>query len=1731
MADADEVDTDEELRDAEVETTLAAGPALEVDTDEELKKKAGEDMPAQILWGSYQSAKVKTVQQGMYHVKFDDGASRWATCSELVLGDAAVPVHLLQDGMPILRPEVDDSTIDFAAPSFAPPAGAPGTARSGRSTARSSSTTPRVKSTRKFTRHLLLQGKLKRRVKESEEDAWEVQTDDAEGTVTTHAASELRLPVAYGLMLGSGGRLSVGTRVHALRGEWRSGTLHGGVGQSSQTRGRSVTIDLGSGHKVRTWVPGGQVVPSTPADPSLLAVGSRVVAHIPSRTLRPFVEAAIEDVNASSATCVADDGARLESVPIGELFTRLDTSFRVLAASAGFQRATIKDFTPDGMYAAQLSGGSTRWVSACELTNRGSSAADRTALLDPGTFVAVVPERGIDRARWLSGALVVAKASGGGKGSVSLRRPRLQKPLTLTLERREGRFGIGLDEDNRVLEMRPGCSAIDAGVRVGDKICKVDGVTISSPDDLATATQGKESIEIILAVDRDGGEGGGDADGDGEVDDGADGAEWHAEKKRVLLPLMARGTTAPEPVGIGDEVFVLVGGWREALVEVQDQGRYLLHHGRGEKRWADGGEIAWHDIAPMQFDVAEGKPLLAYEPPRDGGKNGGGKKGGSSSGKKGMCQSAFIDRQDGAGYVTRFDSGAEHKLELIDLRERWTLPLRVLGLYGDYKTATVLESLGGILRVQFAEDGHVQWALPDEVLADPTSADDPLGPQYAYPGSHVAVLANWKEVGSAAADEGSPAVFRRATYVAPAAGSGEGMVEIAWEDNDAPREIVPLVALRRPRRPEETSGLVDNSTVLACRAQWLPGIVNEISDDHCAEPGMRISANIFTDGRAMAPKRTSLSRRGLVTLDAVDPVGYTKLKRGSPMVVRHDGEWQSALLVKLPGANEPATLMSASGHEIRPDSADLRGRIGAVHPVEYISRLNNARVERFQIFQVIMVQRMLRGMLGRKKAESAREDMWGATMIQSRFRGKMLRSRLRREKEEKAAITIEAHQRGHMARVEARALRTANADAESLRRENAAVVIQSHERGRVARAELQTLKQQRAEEDALKTEKAIVIQAHQRGHAARVLASEMRRSQAEFAAHTQAALVIQAHERGRVARALLRKLKAEAAEALAAKESRAATTIQAHARRRAAMRGLKRAVTSAILIQAHARGRVARKELSRLQEGKARHDAAATMQARVRMRIARAEYRVALGRIVRVQTEARRASAERLLRAALHAAIRIETFERRRQAMGTLREAVGAATVLESYCRGARARAERRMLARHRLHAGSAIMIQRHARGLHARRELRRALEACAVMQKQRRMVLCVRSYRVAIRAAVHIQAHARGHAVRVHHASTQRHVLNVQTETRRWVAQVNLRRSIAAATCIAACGRGLLARRELLRLRRRRRARGMVEGSLVTMQRHARGLAARRRTERLREARAATRLTAISRGVLARRRYPMTAIGKAVVTLQSHARRRKAQRSLAAARGAATAIEAGARGQVARAQYRRARRAANALQAVGRGMLARRRRSVALRAVRTVQGRYRDAKEMRRLLSELSQCRKAATRIQASARARERRKAFVSLRDAARAAEAKAKADKAAALAALRIEEDARLHIGLQRTDAAAMRRSLLPSGPPDVLQLYNASSSDLAAARRRRMPQAVPTSDALSPRLLELEPKAMLARLALEQAQIAKDPLRNGKYDTNGLADPSLLDWLGTQSYRGKPAARRARGRELGL
>ena len=59
----------------------------------------------------------------------------------------------------------------------------------------------------------------------------------------------------------------------------------------------------------------------------------------------------------------------------------------------------------------------------------------------------------------------------------------------------------------------------------------------------------------------------------------------------------------------------------------------------------------------------------------------------------------------------RFEFGSEASIPLQRLRERWSCPLRVVALWGNYYKATVIESLGGLLRVQFA-GGQVRWIAP-----------------------------------------------------------------------------------------------------------------------------------------------------------------------------------------------------------------------------------------------------------------------------------------------------------------------------------------------------------------------------------------------------------------------------------------------------------------------------------------------------------------------------------------------------------------------------------------------------------------------------------------------------------------------------------------------------------------------------------------------------------------------------------------------------------------------------------------------------------------------------------------------------------------------------------------------------------------------------------------------------------------------------------------------------------
>ena len=111
MEEAETVDTDDELRPAR-----PGGTAETVDTDDELSlhTAAVDGAAVWCLVGPYEFAKVKAVQQHLYHVHFDDGPSRWATAGELVLPDQQVPARWLKPGADILRPQVDDRTVGFS---------------------------------------------------------------------------------------------------------------------------------------------------------------------------------------------------------------------------------------------------------------------------------------------------------------------------------------------------------------------------------------------------------------------------------------------------------------------------------------------------------------------------------------------------------------------------------------------------------------------------------------------------------------------------------------------------------------------------------------------------------------------------------------------------------------------------------------------------------------------------------------------------------------------------------------------------------------------------------------------------------------------------------------------------------------------------------------------------------------------------------------------------------------------------------------------------------------------------------------------------------------------------------------------------------------------------------------------------------------------------------------------------------------------------------------------------------------------------------------------------------------------------------------------------------------------------------------------------------------------------------------------------------------------------------
>ena len=197
--------------------------------------------------------------------------------------------------------------------------------------------------------------------------------------------------------------------------------------------------------------------------------------------------------------------------------------------------------------------------------------------------------------------------------------------------------------------------------------------------------------------------------------------------------------------------------------------------------------------APMLPDVAPAKPMLGWT--------------------AAAFHSLFVQREDNAGFIAQFDSGAEQKLELRDLRERWTLPVRVLGsmvtIIGRRCSShsPVSSAFNSLTRsLDGARRGTCRARQPS----------DPLGAEHSVPGAHIAVLDNWKDVAAATArwtQRGSFGVQHMSQV--PATASADR----------TRRRHARSRALSAVRRPMRLTRLVqrEGAIVFACRGEWLPG--------------------------------------------------------------------------------------------------------------------------------------------------------------------------------------------------------------------------------------------------------------------------------------------------------------------------------------------------------------------------------------------------------------------------------------------------------------------------------------------------------------------------------------------------------------------------------------------------------------------------------------------------------------------------------------------------------------------------------------------------------------------------------------------------------------------------------------------------------------------------------------------------------------------------------------------
>ena len=757
-------------------------------------------------------------------------------------------------------------------------------------------------------------------------DTWTVRALDADAAEPRPVQRlEVRLPLTS---IGTSLALAPGASLHVLRGLWVPCTIL----DESPVLGHRIRLRAPS--SIEAWVSGSSIVhPDLNAQgeaeppPAVQPGGVALALPAPESTEQHAAEVVFEELRPDGMALVSDTGGLpgLRPIPVQLLRPRYMPNFRVLVATGGFQRATFEAVGADSTLSVAFSGGGRRWVSAAEVLHGACVMRSIPTDVCPAALVAVGDSERARNSPWLPAAVHL----GDGAMHRQAQQRIAARPVVTTAPTRGNGLANGSQRTHR-------------GGGGGSSGC--------------SSSQG----------------GGGAVGCSGPVFESSSSApasQWKvgADEARLGAPMLTVGSEPSPPLDLGDSVYVLTGAWREAVVESQQGDHYLVHEGGGVRRWASAGELAWHDVPPQPFDLTAGKAVIAWDARV------------AAYQAAVMVQQESVRGQGGGTWVVRFDCGHEASVVVGALRERWHVPVRVLCLWGNYYSATVLEALAGLLRVDFG-GGHVQWALPEQTLSShPPSAAD------LVVGAHVgAVRPSADQASGTAAVAEAKRRYHRGSVVQL---DGESrVVEVRFEDGST--YAVPLEQVRVPR--EEIAEEIQQGEHVTCLfGEWHPGY---IAAEALATPSARTGRYTCMLMQGTSRWQTQASRREMVAADGGDSspaAPLWRLRKGSALLMRgehaHSGgadvpsrrPWVEVLFVGKPaGIQGMVEVMLPTGKKVRVPAKDVRPRDGEAHPVGRAVGEARGRVARYNERAALTIQRFARARAA--KASFAVKLMSGA---------------------------------------------------------------------------------------------------------------------------------------------------------------------------------------------------------------------------------------------------------------------------------------------------------------------------------------------------------------------------------------------------------------------------------------------------------------------------------------------------------------------------------------------------------------------------------------------------------------------------------------------------------------------------------------------------------------------------------------------------------------------------------